>query len=245
MFLNYLIEKDYFCIMKTIKESDKDYICDIQAPCFQSLGPKELELVKSSRTQVLFKKGDTLAKQGAFASYTLFVVNGLCRQYIEGPGQKSFNMRVVQPGEFIGLSSVFNKNIYGYSVAAITDCHAFLVEKEAIISVVEGNGRFGMDIIKRYCEQNSSLYLSLSSLLYKQTNGRMAETILYLDSLRQDHPDIFQLLSRRDIADFAAVSVESAVKLLKSFEKDGFIELNEREIIIKSRRSLEDISYRG
>lgn len=231
--------------MKTIKESDKDYICDIQAPCFQALGPKELELVKSSRTQVLFKKGDTLAKQGAFASYTLFVVNGLCRQYIEGPGQKSFNMRVVQPGEFIGLSSVFNKNIYGYSVAAITDCHAFLVEKEAIVSVVEGNGRFGMEIIKRYCEQNSNLYLSLSSLLYKQTNGRMAETILYLDSLRQDHPDIFQLLSRRDIADFAAVSVESAVKLLKSFEKDGLIELNEREIIIKSRRSLEDVSYRG
>lgn len=231
--------------MKTIKESDKDYICDIQAPCFQALGSKELELVKSSRTQVLFKKGDTLAKQGAFASYTLFVVNGLCRQYIEGPGQKSFNMRVVQPGEFIGLSSVFNKNIYGYSVAAITDCHAFLVEKEAIVSVVEGNGRFGMEIIKRYCEQNSNLYLSLSSLLYKQTNGRMAETILYLDSLRQDHPDIFQLLSRRDIADFAAVSVESAVKLLKSFEKDGLIELNEREIIIKSRRSLEDVSYRG
>jgi len=231
--------------MKTIKESDKDYICDIQAPCFQALGPKELELVKSNRTQVLFKKGDTLAKQGAFASYTLFVVNGLCRQYIEGPGQKSFNMRVVQPGEFIGLSSVFNKNIYGYSVAAITDCHAFLVEKEAIVSVVEGNGRFGMEIIKRYCEQNSNLYLSLSSLLYKQTNGRMAETILYLDSLRQDHPDIFQLLSRRDIADFAAVSVESAVKLLKSFEKDGLIELNEREIIIKSRRSLEDVSYRG
>jgi CRP/FNR family transcriptional regulator len=205
----------------------------------------ELEMVKSSRTQVLFKRGDTVAKQGAFASYILFIVNGLCRQYIEGPGDKSHNLRIVQPGEFIGLSAVFNKNIYGYSVAAITDCHAFLVEKETIASVIEKNGRFGMSLIKRYCEQNSDLFSSLSSLLYKQMNGRMAETILYLDSLRGSHPDIFQLLSRRDLAEFAAVSVESAVKLLKSFERDGIIELSEKEIIIKEKNSLAQLSLKG
>jgi CRP/FNR family transcriptional regulator len=205
----------------------------------------ELEMVKSSRTQVLFKRGDTVAKQGAFASYILFIVNGLCRQYIEGPGDKSHNLRIVQPGEFIGLSAVFNKNIYGYSVAAITDCHAFLVEKETIASVIEKNGRFGMSLIKRYCEQNSDLFSSMSSLLYKQMNGRMAETILYLDSLRGSHPDIFQLLSRRDLAEFAAVSVESAVKLLKSFERDGIIELSEKEIIIKEKNSLAQLSLKG
>jgi CRP/FNR family transcriptional regulator len=205
----------------------------------------ELEMVKSSRTQVLFKRGDTVAKQGAFASYILFIVNGLCRQYIEGPGDKSHNLRIVQPGEFIGLSAIFNKNIYGYSVAAITDCHAFLVEKETIASVIEKNGRFGMSLIKRYCEQNSDLFSSMSSLLYKQMNGRMAETILYLDSLRGSHPDIFQLLSRRDLAEFAAVSVESAVKLLKSFERDGIIELSEKEIIIKEKNSLAQLSLKG
>ena len=242
---NFLTEMDYFCIMKTIKESDKEYICNIQAPCFQSLDHMELEMVKSSRTQVLFKRGDTVAKQGAFASYILFIVNGLCRQYIEGPGDKSHNLRIVQPGEFIGLSAVFNKNIYGYSVAAITDCHAFLVEKETIDSVIEKNGRFGMSLIKRYCEQNSDLFSSMSSLLYKQMNGRMAETILYLDSLRGSHPDIFQLLSRRDLAEFAAVSVESAVKLLKSFERDGIIELSEKEIIIKEKNSLAQLSLKG
>lgn len=242
---NFLTEMDYFCIMKTIKESDKEYICNIQAPCFQSLDPVELEMVKSSRTQVLFKRGDTVAKQGAFASYILFIVNGLCRQYIEGPGDRRHNLRIVQPGEFIGLSAVFNKNIYGYSVAAITDCHAFLVEKETIASVIEKNGRFGISLIKRYCEQNSDLFSSMSSLLYKQMNGRMAETILYLDSLRESHPDIFHLLSRRDIAEFAAVSVESAVKLLKSFERDGIIELNEKEIIIKEKNSLAQLSLKG
>jgi CRP/FNR family transcriptional regulator len=231
--------------MKTILETDKEYICDIHAPCFQMLTSKELELIRASKTQVLFRKGDSLTKQGTFASYILFVINGICKQYIEGYGSKSFNMRIVQPGEFVGLSAVFTKNIFNYSTVALTDCYAFLIEKDVIAKVIQKNGLFGLNIIKRYCEQNSNLFSTLQNVLYKQMNGRISETLLYLDSIRESHPDIFQLLSRKDIADFAAISTESAVKLLKSFEKDGLIELQDKDVIIRDKKALEDISKRG
>jgi len=78
--------------MKTIVETDNDFICDIQAPCFQALTPEEAELVRASKTQVFFRKGDNLTKQGAFTSYILFIISGLAKQYIEGDGStvKSF-----------------------------------------------------------------------------------------------------------------------------------------------------------
>jgi len=231
--------------MKTILETDKEYICDIHAPCFQMLSSRELELVRASKTQVLFRKGDSLTKQGTFASYILFVINGICKQYIEGYGSKSFNMRIVQPGEFVGLSAVFTKNIFNYSTVALTDCYAFLIEKDAIAKVIQKNGLFGLNIIKRYCEQNSNLFSTLQTVLYKQMNGRISETLLYLDSIRESHPDIFLLLSRKDIADFAAISTESAVKLLKSFENDGLIELQDKDVIIRDKKALEEISKRG
>src|SRR5664279_578009 len=101
--------------MKPILETDQEFICDIKAPCFQMLSSKEAELVRASKTQVLFRKGDNLTKQGAFASYALFVINGLAKQYIEGDGSKNFNLRIIQPGEFVGLSSVFTKNKFNYS----------------------------------------------------------------------------------------------------------------------------------
>ncbi|MBP1670597.1 MAG: cAMP-binding domain of [Bacteroidetes bacterium] len=231
--------------MKTILETDKEYICDIHAPCFQMLSSRELELVRASKTQVLFRKGDSLTKQGTFASYILFVINGICKQYIEGYGSRSFNMRIVQPGEFVGLSAVFTKNIFNYSTVALTDCYAFLIEKDVIAKVIQKNGLFGLNIIKRYCEQNSNLFSTLQTVLYKQMNGRISETLLYLNSIRESHPDIFLLLSRKDIADFAAISTESAVKLLKSFEKDGLIELQDKDVIIRDKNALEDISKRG
>jgi len=231
--------------MKPILETDHEFICDIQAPCFQMLSPEEADLVRASKTQVLFRKGDNLTKQGAFASYALFVIKGLAKQYIEGDNSKSHNLRIIQPGEFVGLSAVFTKNTFNYSSVAITECQVFLVEKDAIVSVVQQNGQFGFNMIQRYCGQNANLFDTLRTVLYKQMNGRMADTLLYLDSLKFQYPDIFQLLSRKDMADFAGISTESAVKLLKSFEKDGLIELHEKDIVLVNYVELQEISKKG
>jgi CRP-like cAMP-binding protein len=209
------------------------------------LSSEEIELVKASKTQVLFRKGDNLTKQGAFASYVLFVINGIARQYIEGDGSKSYNLRIIRPGEFVGLSTVFIKNTFNYSSVALTDCRAFLVEKDIIAKVVKQNGMFGFNIIKRYCEQNSNLFETLHTVIYKHMNGRMADTLLYIDGLKKEYPEIFQLLSRKDIADFAGTSTESAVKLLKNFEKDGLIELHEKDVSLINLAALSDISKRG
>ena len=231
--------------MKPIIETDKEFICDIQAPCFQMLSPEEAELVRASKTQVLFRKGDNLTKQGAFASYALFVINGLAKQYIEGDSSKNFNLRIIKPGEFIGLSAIFTKNTFNYSSIALTDCQVFLVEKEAITTVIKKNGQFGFTMIKRYCEQNANLFDTLRTVMYKQMNGRIAVILLYIDSLKEENPEIFQLLSRKDIADFAGISTESTVKLLKNFEKDGLIDLHEKDISILNHGSLQEISKRG
>jgi len=232
-------------VMKTILENDKEFICNIKAPCFQMLTPEEIKIVSESKTQVLFRKDDHITKQGAFASYVLFMVSGYARQYLEAEGTRNFNLRIIKPGEFVGLSSVFNGNTFEYSSVAITECQVYLIEKKAIADVAKQNGPFGFNIIKRYCELNNNLLSTIRTLMYKQMNGRMADTLLYVDNFRKEKSDIFQLLSRKDLAEFAGISTESAVKLLKSFEKDSIIGLSDKDIIILNRQRLEDISRMG
>jgi CRP/FNR family transcriptional regulator len=205
----------------------------------------EAELVRTSKTQVLFRKNDLLTKQGAFASYVLFLIKGLATQYLEGDGVKNYNLRIIRPGEFVGLSAVFTKNTFNYSSIAITDCQVYLIEKEVIANVIKQNGMFGYSIIKRYCEQNTNLFDSLKTIMYKQMNGRMADTLLYIDTMKTETPDIFQLLSRKDLADFAGISTESGVKLLKTFEKEGLISLHEKDIEVIKHHSLIEISKKG
>ncbi len=231
--------------MKTIINTDKDFICDITLPCFATLTPEEVRLVRESRVQVIFRRGENITKQGAFASYVVFIVNGYSRQYIEGSNGRDYSLRIVSPGEMVGLSAVFNRNTFSYSVVAVTETTGFLIEKEAITGLVKRNGQFAFNIIRRYCQHNELLFESLDHVLNQQANGRMATVLLSLAPENFGGDDLFRYLSRRELADFAGISTEGAVKVLKSFEKDGVIRLEEKSIIIVNRTRLEEISRTG
>lgn len=231
--------------MNTLHITDNDYQCDLQAPCFQALNPEEINLIKDSRTLVSFRTGDNITKQGSFASYILFVISGVAAQYVESEGGKNYNLRIIRPGEFVGLSSVFSMRTFDYSSRALNECQAILIEKSAIAKVINNNGAFGLGLFKRYAEKNAILYNTLQTVMYKQINGRLAKALLDINKHKAEVPEIFQLLSRRDLAEFAGISTESAVKLLKSFQKDELIKLDGKDISILKKSDLEDVFKRG
>jgi len=231
--------------MKTIRDTDKDFRCDITLPCFRTLTGDESDMVRDSRVQVVFRRGENITKQGAFASYVIFLVSGFARQYVEGSNGRDYNLRIIKPGEMVGLSVVFHRNTFDYSVVALTETTGFLIEKEAITELVKKNGSFAFSIVKRYFDQSSSMYTLLGNVLHQQTNGRMATVLLSLDPENFGGEDIFRLLSRRELADFAGISTEGAVKVLKSFERERIISLSEKSIVLLDRKKLEEISRVG
>ncbi|MEI6577467.1 MAG: Crp/Fnr family transcriptional regulator [Bacteroidota bacterium] len=231
--------------MKTYSNIDECVLGGLDAPCFQKLLPEEIALVKESKTQVQFRKGESMTKQGAFATTVLFVVDGLVRQYIIGDTKRDFNLRIISSGEFIGLSAAFSKHTYDYSTVALKDTLACLIEKDAMAGLIKSNGGFAYGLINRYYENDSSLYDTIRSMMYKQMHGRLADVLLYLSAIQYNKESIFTCLSRKEIADFAGLSTESTVKLLKTLEKDGLIRLHEKDIDIIDAEALIEISKRG
>lgn len=231
--------------MKTYSSIEECVLGGLAAPCFGKLLPEEIELVKDSKVQVEFRKGENLTKQGAFASSVLFVVEGLVRQYIIGDTNRDFNIRIIRSAEFIGLSAAFSKHTYDYSTIALRDTLVCLIEKDAIAGLIKSNGNFAYGLISRYYDHDSSLYDTMRIMMYKQMHGRLADVLLYLESKDFNKESIFGYLSRKEIADFAGLSTESTVKLLKGFEKDGLIMLNDKDIKILNPQALFEISKRG
>jgi len=231
--------------MKTYTAIDDCVLGGLSAPCFAKLLPEEIDLVKESKIQVLFRKGESLTKQGAFASSVLYVVDGLVRQYVTGDSNRNFNLRIIQAGEFIGLSAAFSKSTYDYSTVALKDTLVCLIEKDAISGLIKSNGSFGYGLINRVFMSDNSMYDTLRSVMYKQMHGRLADVLLYLDTVQYNNESIFGGLSRTEIADFAGLSMESTVKLLKEYERDGLIKLINKDIKILQRDVLIEISKRG
>jgi CRP/FNR family transcriptional regulator, polysaccharide utilization system transcription regulator len=75
--------------------------------------------------------------------------------------------------------------------------------------------------------------------------GRMADALLYLQDEIFMQPRFQMVLSRSDLAELSAMSKESAVKLLRDFQKDSLIKISEKEIEILNDENLRKISRIG
>ncbi len=231
--------------METILNADNCSLINYGAKCFQNLTEEEIEIVQKSRVSVQFRKNENLTKEGAFASYILFIVNGLVKQHVEGGTNKNYNLRLIKSGEFVGLSAIFNNNIFEYSTIALTETQVFLIEKEIIRNLMKQNASFSYAIFQKYSEYTNRLFACIKSLSYKQMPGKLAETLIYLNDEKFKDENVFFNLSRKDIADFAGISTESAVKILKNFEKDNIITLSDKHITINQLSTLQEICLKG
>ena len=210
--------------------------------CFKFLTDEELKLLQDKKARITYLKGENVMKQGAFATHVLFVVDGLVRVYLQTSGAKQINLQLKTQGEFLAFSSVFGEEVYPYSAVAMKDSIICMVDKEALKDLLVSNPEFGLMITSRNYQIENRYLEIISNISYKQMRGKLASTLLYLSSFETDGVNVFEHMSRQDIADFASITSESAIKFLKEFEKEGIIQLDGRQINIKKLDMLKMIS---
>ncbi len=219
--------------------------CPKSARCFSKLIPSEITFINQNKTHLLYRKGENICKQSAFAAYLLYISDGLVKLYMESPNSKNINIKILKTSDFIGFSSIYGDNIYHYSAVALTDSTVCLIEKESFRKLLINNGAFASEIIKRYCKNEKQLFDKIQSLGNKQMHGRLADTLLYLCDKNLYKDNIFPYLSRKDIAAFAGLSTETTVRLLTELKKENIIEINGKAINIIDIERLKEISKRG
>lgn len=193
----------------------------------------------------MYLKGETLFKQGAFAPYILYIIEGLVKVFIQTGGTKQINVNLAKTGDFLSFSSMFGSDHYLYSATALRETRVCMIEKLALKQVMLLNPQFALQITSRNNVVESQLVEIIKNLSYKQMRGKLASALCYLSSGEFLYENIFENLSRQDIADFAGITPESAVKYLKEFERDGMIQLHGKNIIISNRESLAWIARTG
>lgn len=228
------------------QSQDKGRISRQNEPdCFQLISREELEKLSENRTQITYLRGETIFKQGAFAPHVLFIQSGLIRVYLQTGRNRVQNLWISKSGDFLAFASLFGERTYSYSAVAITDAELLMINKESLRNLLKTNPEFGFRITSKNINSEKHLMELVASLSYKQMRGKLATALLYLNSDLLVSEEVFSYLSRQDIADFASISVESVIKFLKEFEKEGIILLEGKKIVILEAEKLFNISNTG
>jgi CRP/FNR family transcriptional regulator len=213
--------------------------------CFQLISREDLERLGKNRTQLTYLKGETVFKQGAFAPHVLFIQSGLIRVYLQTGRNKVQNLWISKSGDFLAFSSLFGERSYSYSAVAMKESELLMINKESLSELLQTNPLFGYRITSKNLNLEKQLLDLVASLSYKQMRGKLATALLYLSSEAFKGEEVFSYLTRQDIADFASISVESVIKFLKEFEKEGIVTLHNKDISITDPRRLSEISVKG
>ena len=213
--------------------------------CFQLISKQELESLSEHRTQITYLKGETVFKQGAFAPHVLFIQSGLIKVYLQTGKSKVQNLWMARRGDFLAFSSVFGEKVYSCSAMAIKDSELLMINKESLGKLLKTNPEFGFRITSKNFKSERHLLNLVASLSYKQMRGKLATSLIYLSSEPFAAEHIFNYLNRQDIADFASISVESVIKFLKEFEKEGIVALDNKNISVVDPKRLRVISETG
>lgn len=220
-------------------------ICKNKSFCFEQLELSELDFAEENRTELKFRKGETIAKQGAFVTHILFLQKGLAKLYKENEDGSNLILNIYAGKNLIGLPSLYGDVRMQYSVAALEESTICAIDKQVFEKLIEQNGRFAAAVIDTINKCTMMNFNKLVSLTQKQTHGRFADTLLYLSD-EVFHKPRFQLsLTRKDLAEFTGLSVMSVVRVLKDFIQQNIIREEQGELEILNRKKLEQISRAG
>ncbi len=219
--------------------------CKHQAPLFEALNETEMELINKDRYSVRFHEGEVILKQGTQASFFISVVEGFARMYIEGHNDRNLILDFIKPWRLVGGPGAQLNDKHKYSVVAVQETLVCFIDVTNFKKVLASNHSFA-DLFLSMCSGNYSRALDrMVGLSQKQMHGRISDALIYLSEEIYEDKTIGGEISRQDIADYTSMSKDSAIRILKEFERDGIIILNGRAIEILDKNRLHAISRKG
>jgi CRP-like cAMP-binding protein len=218
---------------------------DIYYSFFDLLNESEIEIIRQKSNIVNYQKGDNIFLQQTRTSHIMYVKSGLVKVYKEGRMGKIIILNLETSGNFLGLMSVFGKEIHEYSASAIEPTIILFIDINAFKQVLEQNGKFAANLIHTTSLTGLYLFDRLLSQTHKQLPGKIADVLLYFSEVIYKSNKFYFPFTRRELAELAGTTKESFIRTLTEYKNDKIIELNGSEVEIKSMKIVKTLSELG
>ena len=218
--------------------------CHIKCAAGNNLKPEEIEMMHSQRVEVHFNKGDNIFREGALSLNVAFLKTGFAKIHMRGPVKDKI-LRIVKAPTYLGMPTTFGDKVNHFSATALVDTTVCFIDINLFKEFIYNNGKFAYGIIVELCENELFDYLRYTNQSQKQIPGIVAETLLCMSDKIFQKDRFIMPLTQSEFGDLVGTSRESISRILSDFNSNSIISFNGKEIIIKNRNLLEQISEKG
>jgi CRP-like cAMP-binding protein len=198
-------------------------------PIFSMLTEAEAVLLSQRAHKVRYKRGENLLTQGQRSDALFIVLTGKARVVVKDLRQREVILCDLQPGECVGEMSLIDNEPHSATVRADTVCDVLVLESQAFARCLAENSSLSYGVMRGLVQRLRQADRKIESLALSDVYGRVATALMDMADTPATGPMVIRdRVSRQDLAKMIGASREMVSRVMKDFEKSGFIEVGEQ-----------------
>lgn len=213
-----------------------------QPDFLHGLGEADRTAVLSAGRPVTYQPGESLFHQDDPASGAFMLSKGRARLVQHTPDGRQVILRVINPGEVIGLVSVLESSNYPSTVETMEPSEGVRWDGETLQALFERFPRLALNVIPYLIARVHDVQARYRELATERVERRVARVLLRLVSQAGEKTAegvrINMRLTRQDLADMTGTTLFSVSRILAAWEQKGWLDGDRTSIRLRDPHAI-------
>jgi CRP/FNR family transcriptional regulator len=189
-----------------------------EAEFFRALAPDRLERIRPLLLEKRLARGRVLFFENKPAEYLWVIRQGEVRLYKSSPDGRITTLETLGPGEIFGAVSALEEGTYPASAEGLSDGVAWCLPRNTFLKLLAEEPWLTVEILRVVAHRLHDAHERVRSFAHDSAPSRLAQALLRATRQGVAH------VTRRDLAEAAGTTVETAIRVLRGFERESIVE---------------------
>lgn len=207
-------------------------------PFFSSFDRSIIDRLVSHAVTRRVKKGTILFRKGDPGTSLCAVCAGLVRISVPSAQGQDAIFNLIPPGELFGEIALLDGGARTADAMVIEDSELMVIERRDFIPLVREYPDVAMKLIEVVCTRLRRTSEQVEDIVFLGLPERLAKALLRLHARSVDNPENTIRITQRDLSQLVGASRESANKLLRDWQRRGWLKLRRGGLKLLSPKAI-------
>ncbi len=214
------------------------------SPLYRRLPREERQRLAAVTLVRRYRKGETLFLEGDPSDAFYTVASGRVKVFKTTPAGKDLILEIFGSGDPVGAVAVYEERPYPASAVALEDTVCLAVRRHAFFELLARHPTLVRALLLALTHRLVELTTRLADLTGGRVEPRFARLFLKLaEDVGQPAPGggtfVPMPLSRQELADLTGTTIETAIRIMSRWGKEGVVKTTKEGFLVLDREPLE------
>ena len=190
-----------------------------------------------------YPAGHLIFARGTPGRSMMAVLSGGVRISTTSPSGREVVLAILNPGEVFGEMALLDGGDRTADAITLSDCGLLVIDQRDFIPFLESRTDLCIRFLKLLSQRLRRTDELVEMALFERLETRLAKALVQLASANgsggQTGPPFLVLVSQQELSDIVGAARENVNRLLRTWQREGLLELGKRRVVIRDLEALE------